>query len=46
MGSQDDVKLRSSMTLFALVPGADIVFQNVFGKFFAGKKDNATFAIN
>lgn len=41
-GSPDDLKLRSSMTLFALVPEADSVFGAVLDKFYAGKKDQAT----
>ena len=41
-GSPDDMKLRSSMTLFTLVPGADEVFQKVLDKFFDGKKDDRT----
>jgi len=42
MGSPDDLKLRSSMTLFALLPGADPVFEAVLQKFYDGKKDAAT----
>jgi uncharacterized protein (DUF1810 family) len=42
LGSPDDLKLRSSMTLFALVPGADPVFEAVLKKFFDGQKDNST----
>ena len=42
MGSPDDLKLRSCMTLFSLVPGADPVFEQVLHKFFDGKKDGAT----
>ena len=38
MGSPDDKKLRSSMTLFAIV-SEDPVFQKVLDKFFDGKKD-------
>jgi uncharacterized protein (DUF1810 family) len=41
-GGPDDMKLRSSMTLFTLVPGADAVFQKVLDKFFDGKKDDRT----
>ena len=41
-GSPDNMKLRSSMTLFSLVPGADKVFQAVLDKFFNGKKDERT----
>jgi uncharacterized protein (DUF1810 family) len=42
MGNPDDLKLRSSMTLFALVPGADLVFDAVIRKYFHGEKDRAT----
>lgn len=42
MGSPDDLKLRSSMTLFAQVPGADPVFEAVLKKYFQGEKDKAT----
>ena len=41
-GSSDNMKLRSSMTLFSLVPGADKVFQSVLDKFFNGGKDEMT----
>jgi len=41
-GSPDDLKLRSSMTLFAVLPGADPVFQAVLDKFFNGEKDQRT----
>ena len=41
-GSPDDLKLKSSMTLFALVPGTDPVFQAVLDKFFKGQKDSKT----
>lgn len=41
-GSTDSMKLRSSMTLFSLVPGTDNVFQLVLDKFFNGKKDDRT----
>jgi uncharacterized protein (DUF1810 family) len=41
-GSSDSMKLRSCMTLFSLVPGADKVFQLVLDKFFDGKKDEKT----
>ena len=44
-GSPDDLKLRSSMTLFGALPGADAVFQSVLTKFFKGEKDNATVEI-
>ena len=41
-GSPDDLKLKSSMTLFAAVPGADAVFEHVMAKFFDGKRDGKT----
>jgi len=42
MGSPDDMKLRSSMTLFGAVPGAPPVFEAVLAKFFGGKPDDKT----
>jgi uncharacterized protein (DUF1810 family) len=42
MGSPDDIKLRSSMTLFALLPDANPVFEAVLKKYFQGEKDKAT----
>jgi uncharacterized protein (DUF1810 family) len=44
-GSPDDVKLKSSMTLFAALPGANPVFQQVLDKFFNGTKDAKTLQI-
>lgn len=44
-GNPDDLKLKSSMTLFASVPGADSVFQSVLDKFFGGMRDNKTLSI-
>jgi uncharacterized protein (DUF1810 family) len=44
-GSPDDVKLKSSMTLFASLPNADPVFQSVLEKFFKGQRDDKTLAI-
>lgn len=41
-GSPDDMKLRSSMTLFASLPHTDAVFQAVLDKFFGGAKDERT----
>ncbi|WP_411274705.1 DUF1810 domain-containing protein [Daejeonella sp.] len=41
-GSPDDMKLKSSMTLFSLVPGADAVFQEVLDEFYEGVKDPKT----
>lgn len=45
MGSPDDLKLRSSMTLFARVPGTDNVFKQVLEKYFRGEQDPKTIAI-
>ena len=42
MGTPDDLKLRSSMTLFSLVLGADGVFAEVLGKFYGGRRDERT----
>lgn len=44
-GYPDDLKLKSSMTLFASLPHADPVFQSVLNKFFNGKKDEKTLQI-
>jgi uncharacterized protein (DUF1810 family) len=41
-GSPDDLKLKSSMTLFNAVSGADPVFQHVLDYYFEGKKDEKT----
>lgn len=42
LGSPDDLKLRSSMTLFSLVKNADPVFQGVLDNFFQGQPDPKT----
>jgi uncharacterized protein (DUF1810 family) len=42
LGSPDDVKLRSSMTLFVLVAGPESVFQRVLDAFFDGETDQRT----
>jgi len=44
-GSPDNLKLKSSMTLFASIPGANPVFERVLRKFFNGAKDDKTLAI-
>ncbi|MBS1747628.1 MAG: DUF1810 domain-containing protein [Bacteroidetes bacterium] len=41
-GNTDTMKLRSSMTLFSMVPGTDKVFDAVLDKFFHGRKDERT----
>lgn len=44
-GSPDDMKLRSSMTLFARTPQTNEVFKQVLEKFFNGKMDPKTLRI-
>ena len=44
-GSPDDMKLKSSMTLFSSVKFADPVFNAVLEKFFSGIKDDKTLLI-
>ncbi len=45
LGSPDDLKLRSSMTLFSLVENADPVFQAVLTRYFNGTPDQKTLAL-
>lgn len=42
MGSPDDLKLRSSATLFARVSPASSVFHRVLQKYFGGEEDERT----
>jgi uncharacterized protein (DUF1810 family) len=42
LGSPDDLKLKSSMTLFNLLDNADPVFQAVLDKFYNGTQDQRT----
>ncbi|WP_354437134.1 DUF1810 domain-containing protein [Mucilaginibacter rubeus] len=44
-GSPDDLKLRSSMTLFDAVPATFPVFGQVLDKFFQGERDQRTLEI-
>ena len=44
-GNPDDLKLRSSMTLFAAVKDSDPVFKQVIDKYFQGKPDAQTLTI-
>jgi uncharacterized protein (DUF1810 family) len=44
-GSPDDMKLKSSMTLFASIPFADPVFDKVLDKFFRGVRDAQTLQV-
>src|ERR1700709_322079 len=41
-GSPDDMKLKSSMTLFSLLRGTNPVFRLVLKKFFGGTMDDRT----
>ena len=41
-GYPDVLKLRSSMTLFAAVPGADPVFGEVLARYYGGQADERT----
>jgi uncharacterized protein (DUF1810 family) len=45
LGSPDDLKFRSSMTLFALASGNEPVFVHALDKYFAGDPDPATLEI-
>ena len=45
LGSPDDMKLQSCMTLFAMLQPTDAVFQSVLDKFFKGAKDEHTLRI-
>jgi uncharacterized protein (DUF1810 family) len=42
MGTPDDAKLRSSMTLFVLAGASEPVFQQVLDTFFGGERDPRT----
>lgn len=42
LGYPDDLKLQSSLTLFAMVPGADARFEKLLEKFYSGQKDLQT----
>jgi uncharacterized protein (DUF1810 family) len=44
MGSPDDVKLRSSMTLFAALAGSNSPFRAVLDRYYAGQLDERTVA--
>jgi uncharacterized protein (DUF1810 family) len=45
MGSPDDLKLKSCMTLFNLLENTDPVFQEVLDNYFDGMQDQKTIAI-
>ena len=42
MGFPDDLKLRSSMTLFAVISAQDSVFHKVLNAFYSGRLDERT----
>ena len=42
LGSPDDMKLKSSMTLFGALENTDDVFQKVLDKYYDGAKDEKT----
>lgn len=42
LGSTDDLKLRSSATLFSLVSPAGSVFHRILERYFAGELDGRT----
>jgi uncharacterized protein (DUF1810 family) len=44
MGFPDDLKLRSSMTLFAMISAQDSVFHQVLNAFYSGEMDERTIA--
>ena len=44
-GSPDDLKLRSSMTLFAAALPQQLVFQQVLERYYAGERDAHTLAL-
>ncbi len=45
MGWPDDMKLKSSMTLFSISNPEYDIFEKILGKFFGGKKDEKTLEI-
>ena len=45
MGRPDDLKLKSSMTLFERAAGQDSVFAKLLDKYYAGERDEKTLGI-
>lgn len=45
LGTPDDLKLKSSMTLFASISPANSVFHRALQQFFAGKEDAQTISL-
>jgi uncharacterized protein (DUF1810 family) len=44
-GTPDDLKLKSSMTLFAAIPNTNPIFEQVLEKFYGGTVDQKTLTI-
>ncbi|MCF8150055.1 MAG: DUF1810 domain-containing protein [Burkholderiaceae bacterium] len=44
-GAPDDIKFRSSMTLFERVPGTEAAFSVALDTFYAGRRDSATLGL-
>jgi uncharacterized protein (DUF1810 family) len=44
-GTPDDLKFRSSMTLFAAVAPAEPLFEQALARFFSGRPDETTLAL-
>lgn len=44
-GTPDDLKLRSSMTLFAAVAPGEAVFRDVLERFYEGERDEVTLTL-
>ncbi len=45
LGSPDDLKLRSSLTLFAAIENEGSIFHRLIAKYFSGKADERTIEI-
>jgi uncharacterized protein (DUF1810 family) len=45
LGSPDDLKLRSSMTLFAVAAPEEATFEQVLAEFYEGQRDERTLAL-
>ncbi|GAB3225464.1 DUF1810 domain-containing protein [Spirosoma arcticum] len=45
LGSPDDIKVKSSMTLFSVVKPTDPVFEAVLARYYEGVPDNKTLAL-
>lgn len=45
LGSPDDMKLKSCMTLFELADGPDSIFSDILEKYFEGQRDERSLTI-